>query len=455
MNLQEKALQAAKTVLTQCLALPAGAPIVIFSDETLLDTSSIINKAAIELELQPTVTYFTTHQQQTRDIEQTKHRVDTLLDGVVATLNCLNGSPEFFPFREMVRETALDRGGKVAHMPDVDLQTLLLADVDYREITRDCEMLALALAKGKEIEIITTDRHGNEHSLRSKLQPWERLPTISDGIIQKGAWGNVPSGETYISPPEGEADGSIVINGSVRGYPMSLGEEIVLHFRHGRLTAWKPTNHPAAKHLYETQIRVAQAQGDQNWSNLAEIGLGANRLVNKLTGNPLLDEKKYGTLHIALGDSIDMGGAVSSLIHCDMVCLFPQVLVDGKRLLDEGKVVVDPHDWREDYKSIQLNNSWHQELRVKQTVTEAEITGTGELKRLWDTSSGRVCSVPVGDEATSQLAARLYKSFEKIGRPVPIHNLFEHQKEVNLQTTMQLLHILQQYGLVDVGPIVS
>ena len=46
---------------------------------------------------------------------------------------------------------------------------------------------------------------------------WDRLPVASDGIIRDGAWGNVPSGETYIAPMEGTAEGQVLINGSIPG----------------------------------------------------------------------------------------------------------------------------------------------------------------------------------------------------------------------------------------------
>ena len=80
----------------------------------------------------------------------------------------------------------------------------------------------------------------------------------------------------------------------------------------------------------------AQKKSEDNWDILGEVGFGVNPNVEKLTGVALLDEKKIGTVHIALGDNSDMGGDNESSIHCDMVSELPTVLVDGKIIIEKS-----------------------------------------------------------------------------------------------------------------------
>jgi len=448
--MKEQAIHAAKTVLTQCLALPSGAELVIFADETTVDTASIIAEVAVDLELKPVITYFTRQMQMDLGEKGLFPGVESMLDDAVAALVCLNSTPECLPFRDRARQSALNAGCQVAHMPGINQATLLLADVDYETLSAQCELLALALAKGQQMEIITHDQSGKSHRLHAPLHSWRRLPIISDGIIQKHSWGNVPSGETYIAPPEGFAEGSIVINGSLPGYTILPGEEIVLHFFEGRLVSWTPHENATAQHLLHTQIELAQSQGDENWDNLAEIGLGANPRVQTLTGIPLLDEKKDGSIHIALGDNVDMGGQIASRIHCDMVALSPIVLVDGKVIIEEDAIVIREEEWREDHHAIRPEETWRADLSVICMATETHIDDQGQLYRMWDTSSGRVCAVKVGNGETSRLAANVYQLLKRRGQAVKIADLAGQRPYLTMTQLLQLTYLLQQYELIRI-----
>ncbi len=111
---------------------------------------------------------------------------------------------------------------------------------------------------------------------------WDYPPGINDGTIREGAWSNLPPGEVYIVPRDG--DGQIVVNGSIPGKVLGPAEELILTFREGRLVDVEPEDVPAARHLHETQIAYAERRGDTNWSNLAEVGFGLNPAVQDLTG---------------------------------------------------------------------------------------------------------------------------------------------------------------------------
>ena len=61
----------------------------------------------------------------------------------------------------------------------------------------------------------------------------------------------------------------------------------------------------------------------------------------QLTGNVLEDEKILGTVHIAFGASAGIGGTVSVPIHLDVVIVDATLDVDGRRVLDAGRYVLD------------------------------------------------------------------------------------------------------------------
>jgi len=59
----------------------------------------------------------------------------------------------------------------------------------------------------------------------------------------------------------------------------------------------------------------------------------------RFIGNLAEDKKLYGTVHFAIGDNKSLGGVVESSVHPDGLMLKPTVLIDGKTLVKEGKVL--------------------------------------------------------------------------------------------------------------------
>lgn len=448
MDTKGRLSRAASTILNHCLALPEGAQYLIFTDEKTQDVARILANAGLEQGFLPIVLFYDTAMQKTLQDAPLPDSLQSLMKESSAAFTCLNSAPENFLFRDHIRRLAWDTGLKVAHMPGINKRILLLADLDYEKLCYQCELFALALAKGSQIEIITRDSQNQEYTLHVPLKPWDRFPIISDGIISAGVWGNVPSGETYIAPPEGLAEGDVVINGSIHTYLIQSGQEIRLHFDQGRLTDWFPKDGPAAHYLEEAIIGFAKKGGDSNWSNLAEIGLGTNPRIRKLTGNPLVDEKKHGSVHVALGDNMDMGGIIESKVHCDMVCLSAEVRVDGKPIIRGNRIVLDEKDWREDYNNLIPPDWWSPNLHLRSTAVDVHIDNQGYLKRFWNTSSGRVCSIFVGDEKTSLLAGSIYQAVQRNGHRQTVPVLARQYHEVGVENLLRITYLLYLYGLV-------
>jgi hypothetical protein len=304
------------------------------------------------------------------------------------------------------------------------------------------------MARGRRLELISYASDGTPHTLAVDLGGWDRLPVASDGVIGDGAWGNVPSGETYIAPIEGSGVGSIVVNGSLPGLVVEPGTEITLHFDAGRLAQIEPPNGPAALWLHETQIVKAQALRDPNWSLLAEIGVGLNPAVEHLTGNMLFDEKAVGTAHVALGTNTFMGGTIHASIHCDLVTHAPTITIDGKTVVDRGRLRFVESEWHEHHAGVALSDS---PLRTAQKVARSGIQtaadSDGRLQRVLRPEPGRVSACFVGDYETSRLAHTLYTLIPDEGDWLPVEDL-AIVTDLNADLVRRLLHVMWRYGLV-------
>ncbi len=439
----------ARQLVRRCLGLEPGQQLVILADETTVEAAMAIAAAAESL-LVPHTTILVPAAVQRRIPLQSD--LSLLAQGAVrearAILVCVNGAPDCQPFREWFLETNWTARTRIGHMPGANLDALKLAEVDCDRLVSDCHDLEVALARGQTLELITRTAAGATHRLEADIGGWQRLPVASDGIITDGAWGNVPSGETYIAPLEGTATGSIVVDGSIPGLVIGPGQEIILHFQYGRLSRMEPEDGPVARHLAETQIRHAKAVGDLDWGNLAEIGVGLNPAVESLTGNMLLDEKAAGTAHVALGSSFFLGGTVQASIHCDLVTRGAGLLVDGKTVVEGGRLAYSEGDWHEHYKNVPVASSpWFSARQVARSGIQAVAAPDGRLQRLLRSQPGRVSACFVGEQKTALLARDLYDWLPPTGEWVAIDRLAS-RAGMSAGVARRVLHIMADYDLV-------
>jgi hypothetical protein len=205
---------------------------------------------------------------------------------------------------------------RVASMPLVMRsmeQTALAAD--YSEVARKSHILAdkLDQAAGAQVEFSTG--HQLYFDLRS------RKAEADDGQLYADKKGirfiNLPSGEAFIAPYEGELEGQ---PSRTKGMiPVMYDDELVL-FR---------VEENCIVEVIGDGPQVAQKRDyfavDQARRNIAELGLGCNDKA-VISGSVLEDEKVLG-LHWAYGRSDHLGGTVgvadfsdpSHVVHYDIV----------------------------------------------------------------------------------------------------------------------------------------
>jgi len=441
--------KAARNVLHKSLDLRQHQNLLIISDPGSLDVAELITEtaqrsgilAAIFFVPLSSQTFFNHHENLPLPVEAAMRETD-------AVLNLLSASPETMAYRRRILRTSCGPRVKVAHCPGMTMDILGMVDVDYELIRHRCNVLATALALGKRITISTTDMHGDEHLLEVEISGWEYPPSIGDGLIPDGAWANLPPGETFTIPMDSQ--GSIVINGSMPGRVLEPGEELILTVGEGRLLQLQPEDSPAGHHLLKTQIDFAKRHGDLNWSNLAEIGFGVNPAIERLTGIPLIDEKKDGTVHIALGDSGSLGGAVDSAIHCDLMVEKATVTIDGKLLLDKGRWQTDQNSFLPDYRTTKAPVEWWRDAHeIRRSGVRTERLGD-QLVRYWNSGPGRWDYLPVGTTQTAHMAALLQAVLPEQRDTISREKLLEAAKRVNLneESAANLLWIMCQYDLV-------
>jgi leucyl aminopeptidase (aminopeptidase T) len=224
------------------------------------------------------------------------------------------------------RRAASDRGARIATLPGATEEMLArVMSADMEGLRRKGEAVAAALSDGAEARLTCP----NGSDLRLGLEGRTGFPDAGD-LRERGAFGNLPCGEGYISPLEGTAEGRLVVDGTISGIGR-IEDPVTLAVGAGHLTA---ATRSAGERLMDT-LRTGGREG----TNVAELGIGTNEKAI-LTGNLLEDEKILGTAHVAFGANASMGGAVQVPIHIDCVVTKPSVTVDGEPLVRAGELLV-------------------------------------------------------------------------------------------------------------------
>jgi leucyl aminopeptidase (aminopeptidase T) len=149
-------------------------------------------------------------------------------------------------------------------------------------------------------------------------------------LRERGAFRNLPAGEAYVAPLETVGDGTIVFDGSLAGYGV-LASPVRVTVEWGRAVA-------ADGDAGDWLLATLDAGGEHGRS-LAELGIGTNPAAI-LSGNILEDEKVIGTVHLAFGTSVGIGGVNIAGVHIDGLVLQSTVELDGERVLDNGRLLV-------------------------------------------------------------------------------------------------------------------
>lgn len=234
---------------------------------------------------------------------------------------------------------------RAATMPGFLPSMIPALRLDYGEINRRVNKLKQWLdpataahlhfeAAGETHRLVLDLRHNTGHA--------------SGGLFPtNGVAGNLPSGEAYIVPYEGEREGDASLSKGT--LPVQIEDELVIYqIEENKVTAVL-TSGP------ESDREAAHMKAEPAYANIAELGLGVlGDFGLKPTGSILLDEKLG--LHLAFGRSDHFGGSVGpsdfsspeAVIHLDRVFIpetQPMVKVCSVYLVTPGEedrtIIVD------------------------------------------------------------------------------------------------------------------
>ncbi|MBI5022452.1 MAG: aminopeptidase [Ignavibacteriales bacterium] len=226
------------------------------------------------------------------------------------------------------RRNASVTGARVATLPGVTEEIMIRCmNADYNKIAERTFKICKMMEKTEVIRVTTSLSTDITMPIKG------REAHASSGLFrEKGLWGNLPTGESYLAPLEGLSNGVVVVDGSMASVGM-VNTPIKIIVKDGYAT--EITGGDEAKRLRE----LLEPHGKDAYT-VAEFGIGTNDKAI-LTGKILEDEKVMGTIHIAFGDNKSMGGSVRVASHLDGLIKQPTVWFDDNMIMKDGKFLIN------------------------------------------------------------------------------------------------------------------
>lgn len=314
--MSEERIEISKNVLIDCLGLKAGESLVVVADDSRKHLAESLYEAGKRLGAESMLMVM---QERSKSGEEPPASIATAMMNASVAI-CVT---RYSLTHTAARKQAAAAGTRVATMPGIteDMFTHGAITAEYGKVKELTEHVTGLLTKASTVRI---EKEG--YSLSFSIKEREGVP--STGLyLNPGESGNLPSGEAYIAPMEGTAQGQIVIDGSIAGIG-ALESPLLLNISEGRLVAAEG----------DTGAELLLMLGDGDGRILGEFGIGTNDKA-RITGIVLEDEKVYGTIHVAFGSNNTFGGTVAAGVHIDAVVQKPDVYLDDILIMRAGELL--------------------------------------------------------------------------------------------------------------------
>lgn len=204
--------------------------------------------------------------------------------------------------------------------------------VDLHGVAAECARVRAAFGRGRDVRLTTAKGTDMRMSVEGRSLRIDDAIFTPEDLAGKETITNIPCGEVYMAPLETTANGVAVFD-EIHADGVRI-RDLTCRFVDGRIAEFSSPLDDASAfgrmldgHSGEPRV-------------IAELGLGLNPEVRKAVGSIFLDEKIYGSAHLAVGDNYRYGGVNRSSLHFDMVMMKPTLVVDGTTVFDAGRVAV-------------------------------------------------------------------------------------------------------------------
>jgi leucyl aminopeptidase (aminopeptidase T) len=319
-------MRGARKIVDVCAVVKPGEVVAIVSDSEMVEIADVLAAAAHECEAEVVVTVMSPRAvdgaEPPRAVVEAMKAADVALLPVSYSVSHSKG----------VRE-AMSSGTRVVGLPAFTKDMLVRGGIeaDFPKLRPLCDAVAALLGEAQEAALTTPG--GTDLRLNLTGRPGNSHPCIVD---RPGKFTAVPNVEANISPVEGEGEGVIVFDGSIPNLRMGVVDApVVVEVRGGNIVKISGGRHA------DILRRIWERQADPTVYNIAQLAVGLNPECTPFTGVWLNDHGAYGTVHIGIGTSANLGGTTQASLHFDGMMYQPTLRLDDRVIVEDGEVIVE------------------------------------------------------------------------------------------------------------------
>lgn len=225
-------------------------------------------------------------------------------------------APTQFSATAPLKLLAKQYGFRAATMPGFSEAMIPALRIDYEEVNRRVHLIKDELDRAAAMDIRFTVDGKDAHDIHFDLR-FHTAHASGGRFPDPGVAGNLPSGEAYIVPWEGDGKETSLSAGVM---PVQFGSEVVLY----RIEANKAVEILSSGPESDRERDLITAE--PAYANIAELGFGVLADFGMRPVNVVLLDEKLG-LHIAFGRSDHFGGLVGvkdfsspeAVVHIDRI----------------------------------------------------------------------------------------------------------------------------------------
>lgn len=226
---------------------------------------------------------------------------------------------------------ALERGTRVLALPAMVNPEMLVRggpEADFEAQAPVCRTVAERLTAAASASLRTPAGTDCTFDLRG------RTGNAHDCVLDRpGKFSAFPWIEANIAPVDGKVEGRLVFDGSIPNLRLGglLRSPVVCTVEGGRIV--RVEGGPEAEMIR----KVWASLGDAAVYNIAQLAIGLNPSILTLTGR-WTDHGAFGTVHIGIGTSANLGGVTRAVAHFDGMMFRPTLTLDQTVLLEDGEL---------------------------------------------------------------------------------------------------------------------